>query len=70
MTQRMGRVLRRKPDGRLARFVVVFVQDTIEDPAWGAHEGFLDEVIPVAVRQERFSEHADPGRIADFLRPV
>lgn len=44
MTQRMGRVLRRKPDGRLARFVIVFVQDTVEDPRRGAHEGFLDEL--------------------------
>lgn len=44
MTQRMGRVLRRKPDGRVARFVIVFVQDTVEDPRRGAHEGFLDEV--------------------------
>jgi RNA polymerase primary sigma factor len=48
MVQRMGRVLRRKPDGRLARFVVVSVEGTVEDPARGAHEGFLDEIVPVA----------------------
>lgn len=48
MIQRMGRVLRRKPDGRAARFVVVFVVGTVEDPALGAHEGFLDEIVPVA----------------------
>lgn len=67
MTQRMGRVLRCKPDGRLARFVIVFVQDTVEDPAQGAHEGFLDEVLSVADRKARFSARADPGRIAAFL---
>lgn len=55
MIQRMGRVLRRKPDRRAARFVIVFVVHTIEDPAWGAHEGFLDEVIPNADAVRVFS---------------
>lgn len=43
MTQRMGRVLRRKSDGRAARFLVVYAQDTVEDlsQASGA-EGCLD----------------------------
>jgi superfamily II DNA or RNA helicase len=67
MTQRMGRVLRRKPDGRLARFGVVFVEGTIEDPATGAHEGFLDEVTAVADRQERFSSRAEVGAVSAFL---
>ncbi len=48
MVQRMGRILRRKPDGRLARFVMVFVEETVEDPAHGAHDLFLDEVTDVA----------------------
>ncbi|MDQ3384541.1 MAG: DEAD/DEAH box helicase [Actinomycetota bacterium] len=48
MVQRMGRVLRRKADGRRARFVVVSVEDTIEDPALGAHHAFLDEITSVA----------------------
>ncbi|MEX2658379.1 MAG: DEAD/DEAH box helicase, partial [Acidimicrobiales bacterium] len=48
MVQRMGRVLRRKPDGRPARFVVVSVEGTVEDPAGGAHEGFLSEITTVA----------------------
>lgn len=48
MIQRMGRVLRRKPDGRRARFVVVSVEGTVEDPALGAHHDFLDEVTGVA----------------------
>lgn len=48
MVQRMGRVLRRKADGRHARFAVLFVEDTVEDPSWGAHETFLEEVVNVA----------------------
>jgi RNA polymerase primary sigma factor len=55
MVQRMGRVLRRKPDGRAARFVVVYVGGTVEDPAHGAHEGFLEEITTVADRIDRRS---------------
>lgn len=54
MVQRMGRVLRTKPDGRRARFAVLFVEDTIEDPAYGAHESFLDEITEVADDVRRF----------------
>jgi len=60
MIQRMGRVLRRKADGRPARFIVVSVRDTIEDPRHGAHEAFLDEIIPVA-RTVRISALGDLG---------
>ena len=71
MVQRMGRVLRRKPDGRLARFVVVFVEGTVEDPASGAHEGFLDEVTGVAEAVRRFrspGSASDPGAsLCDFV---
>jgi superfamily II DNA or RNA helicase len=52
MVQRMGRVLRRKDDGRPARLVIVHAVGTVEDPATGAHEGFLDEVLPVALSVE------------------
>ena len=48
MIQRMGRVLRRKPDRRPARFGIVFVEGTVEDPRNGAHEAFLEEVVDVA----------------------
>ncbi len=54
MIQRMGRVLRRKPDGRRARFAVLFVEGTVEDPACGAHEAFLDEIVDVADRLAAF----------------
>ena len=48
MVQRMGRILRRKRDGRHARFVVLFVEGTVEDPKQGAHEAFLEEIVDVA----------------------
>lgn len=48
MVQRMGRVLRRKASGRRARLAVVFAEETVEDPRWGAHEAFLGEVTGVA----------------------
>lgn len=48
MIQRMGRVLRRKEDGRLARMAILHLRGTTEDPAVGAHEGFLSEVTDVA----------------------
>ena len=48
MIQRMGRVLRKKPDNRHARFAVLYVESTIEDPSQGAHETFLQEITAVA----------------------
>jgi superfamily II DNA or RNA helicase len=47
MIQRMGRVLRRKSDGRDAHFAILFVEHTDEDPRLGAHETFIDELIEV-----------------------
>jgi superfamily II DNA or RNA helicase len=55
MVQRMGRIVRRKIDGRRARFVVGFIRDTIEDPAFGAHESFLDEVTTIATTVATFT---------------
>jgi Helicase conserved C-terminal domain len=62
IVQRMGRVLRRKADGRHARFVVVFVEDSVEDPSSGAHETFLDEVVNVAEGVSRLRIGATQGR--------
>ncbi|MDO8122561.1 helicase-related protein [Isoptericola sp. b490] len=44
MIQRLGRVIRRKSDGRAVNFVILFAQGTVEDPSDGAHEGFFDMV--------------------------
>lgn len=48
MVQRMGRVIRPKADGRNAIFVVAYVRGTSEDPANGAHQNFLRELIEIA----------------------
>ncbi len=50
MIQRMGRILRRKRSGVAARFVIMFAQDTLEDPGnQFERDGFIDEI-------ERISE--------------
>lgn len=48
MVQRLGRVLRVKPDGGAATLVLAHAIDTAEDPANGGHAAFLDEVTEVA----------------------
>lgn len=49
MIQRMGRVLRRKPDGRKATFIVVYARRTIEDlKATDGVEGCLDLIVKTA----------------------
>jgi len=50
MIQRMGRILRKKNDGRRARFILLYVTGTAEDPRGpgGAHEAFFDAIEPTA----------------------
>jgi hypothetical protein len=67
MIQRMGRVLRRKTDGRLARFVVLYVEGSSENPAKGAHGDFLDEITSVAEEVRRFSASDTGSVICDYL---
>jgi len=67
MVQRMGRVLRKKTDNRLARIVIMYVADTSEDPAQGAHEAFLDLVIPHAVDSCYFSPTDSAEKICAYL---
>ncbi len=70
MVQRMGRVLRRKDDGRRARFAVLYVEATVEDPHDGAHEAFLDEVVDVAEEVRWFPAELvtrDPEGVCAFL---
>lgn len=69
MVQRMGRVLRPKPGGVPARFVIVHVEDTLEDPARGAHAGFLDELTGVADTVQRFGAGSSLRVACRFLRP-
>jgi len=67
LVQRLGRVLRLKPDGRGAHLVLLHASGTLEDPARGGHEGFLDQVEGVARTRtdltlpESGTEEAPPG---------
>ena len=69
MIQRMGRVLRRKPDGRFARFVIAYVIGTSEDPANGAHEAFLDKITDVAddVVNFRIADLGESKKMCEYL---
>jgi superfamily II DNA or RNA helicase len=55
MIQRMGRILRRKRAGIAATFVIMFAQDTLEDPANRVErDGFLDELERISEASGRF----------------
>ncbi|MGH9131508.1 MAG: DEAD/DEAH box helicase [Acidimicrobiales bacterium] len=67
MIQRMGRVLRLKPDQRPARFAVLFVESTVEDPVYGAHETFIAEVTTVAEAVHRLPASARAVEACEHL---
>ena len=66
MVQRMGRVVRKKKDGRLARLAVLYVMDSSEDPEV-AHEDFLYLVTEVAHDIVYFGPKASPRQICEYL---
>ena len=67
MIQRMGRVVRKKTDGRMARLAVLFVEGTSEDPRDGAHEDFIGFVIDAADDYKVFNAATDPGDVVEYL---
>ena len=70
MVQRMGRVIRRKTDGRRARFAVGYIRNTFEDPGNGAHESFLEEVTTVARHVETYLPDLDGwDQLVESLSP-
>lgn len=69
MIQRMGRIMRRKADGRDARFVILFVESTDEDPREGAHESFVGELVSVA-RESTVVRLDEASTLREFLRPT
>jgi superfamily II DNA or RNA helicase len=70
LVQRLGRVLRLKPDGRAAHLVLLHASGTLEDPARGGHHDFLAQVDGVA-RARTDLVLADGGRaFADGLAPL
>jgi RNA polymerase primary sigma factor len=48
MIQRIGRVLRKKADNRIAKIIRIYTIGTSEDLTMGAHEDFIEEILNVA----------------------
>lgn len=69
MVQRLGRVLRVKQAGAVARLVIVYAADTMEDPAGGAHEDFLDDIMAVALSVDRV-DGDDPAALDNWMSTV
>ncbi len=67
MVQAMGRVVRKKPDGRMARLAVLFVEGTSEDPGNGAHEDFIGFVVDAADDHRVFGAGTVPGKVVAYL---
>ena len=65
----MGRIIRPKSDGRVARFAITYILDTSEDPALGAHEAFLGEIIDVADNSTNFTLASTVQELTTFLSP-
>lgn len=65
MIQRLGRIVRPNNDGGASVFFIIYLADTQEDPASGAHEGFLEEVQPHAAEVAHFGlRHHDAQDLA------
>jgi len=67
LVQRLGRVLRLKPDGRPARLVLAHARGTGEDPERGGHADFLAEVAEVADRIDRLDVTTQPDVVGRWL---
>lgn len=68
LIQRVGRVLRRKEDGRTARIALLYAKGTTEDPERGAHSSALAD-IEAAAEEFDILDALDGDMIADFLDP-
>jgi RNA polymerase primary sigma factor len=69
LVQRLGRVIRKKSDGRAGRFVVLYSRNTAEDPEIRGDE-YLGAVLPYARRQGTFRVETDVEAIEEFLAYV
>lgn len=67
LIQRMGRVLRIKPDGRIARIAILFVEGTAEDPNVGAQEDFMEIVKEAASDIVVFRADRSDNEICSYL---
>lgn len=67
MIQRMGRVIRKKNDGRQAKFIIMYIKGTSEDPDCGAQETFIDMITETDCNLGYFDWRNDPGELVEFL---
>ncbi|MCQ6269098.1 sigma-70 family RNA polymerase sigma factor [Pseudarthrobacter sp. R1] len=67
MVQRLGRVIRKKADGRPGRLVVLYSKGTVEDPDVQGEE-FLGKVLPFARNVGFFDIKTDQDGLEEFLR--
>ncbi|GAA2175659.1 hypothetical protein GCM10009846_26410 [Agrococcus versicolor] len=71
MIQRLGRVVRVKPDGRHGRFVIVYAIGTVEDPEVGSgHEEYLAEITPHAAELDYWVAPDDVDALLEALGTV
>jgi superfamily II DNA or RNA helicase len=67
MIQRMGRVVRKKDDRRLARLLILFVEGTVEDPTEGAHQDFIDVIAGAADDAVTFRSDESHAVVISYL---
>jgi hypothetical protein len=67
MIQRLGRVVCRQVDGRMARLVIFYVAGATEDPHQVVHETFLHAILPVAADTRYFKTAEPTQRITEYL---
>ena len=67
MVQRLGRVIRKKADGRPGRLVVLYSKGTVEDPDVQGEE-ILGKVLPFARNVGFFDIKTDMEGLQEFLR--
>lgn len=67
LIQRLGRIVRKKQDRRVARFVVLFVEGTAEDPTSDGAEDFVEEITTHATQVRTFSSHAPTRDVLAYL---
>jgi superfamily II DNA or RNA helicase len=68
MVQRLGRIVRKKPDDRFAVLINFFANGTPEDPRQGAHEAFLDAITNGADDIATFPDGYTPALERYLLR--
>lgn len=66
MIQRMGRVIRLKSDGRPAKILLTYIKNSSEDPHYGGHEAFLEEITDPASSVSYF-DFADSHLVEKWL---